>query len=588
MSRLPLAATLLWLAAMLALAAPRATGDASEYVAMAANLASLKPPALTGAEMAAFTALHRTRPGGFELETRRLPELIGRDGRQDMPHMWTYSALAVPGVWLARAVGADDAWGLVALNVVALALLFWLATRRGTGPWTLLLFAGPFIWWVDKPMADLLIGCALGIALLLWPHQGPLALVVLGVAAAQNPALGVVWAAVALYAIVAQPARLRERRWWIGAVIGALVAASAPAYYLWHLGRVSPLTTYATAQWPTPGSLLFPLIDVNMGAVTRFTPGALAALLALTRRDGWRAPAAIPALLAAVVLLAVTSQQPNRNNGGHPDLSRYVIWLWPLALPWLTSLDAVPSRGWRRAGLALLVLTAAWSTWQFRPTLPERYRYPTALATWLWTRHPAWTTPIPESFAERVSHREPGWAPVATPACEKVLLYEGAWPWACPPTETAPAACQAASTFCYANRRDDGSYGIVVVGPAPGVGVLVPERRWTHADQASRWLAQHTTGARDLPDPTTPGMALRASSGVARLQTWAAPDGRVLMHAHGVQDRARLVLRHSAPLRVRIRNPDGVVSDVSATPDDDAPTTLALPAARDLLIEVRW
>lgn len=586
MPRLLLGATLAWLLAMLSLASPRATGDASEYVAMAANLASFRPPALTSAEMAAFTQRHATLPGHFELDTRRFPELVGRDGRQDMPHMWTYSALAVPGVWLARAVGAADAWGLVALNVVALGLLLWLATRHGFGPWTLLLFTSPFVWWVDKPMADLLIGCVLGITLLLWSSHVAVALVVLGLAAAQNPALGVVWAGLAMLSLVQQPARLRDRRWWAGATLGALIAASAPVYYLWHLCRVSPLTTYATPHWPSLGSLLFPIVDVNMGALLRFTPGALAAGLALTRREGWRTPAGWAALLAGVVLLAVTSQQPNRNNGGHPDLSRYVIWLWPLLLPWFTSLDRSSSRTWQRAGVVLLVLTAAWSTWQFRPTMPERYRYPTALASWLWTTHPAWTTPIPEAFAERTSHREPGWAPTATPACEKVLLYEGAWPWACPPRESAPDACRAPDTYCYANRRADGAYDVVLVGPAPGVRPAVAERRWTHADAVSRWLAGRTSGARDATTVTLP-VSVRSTLGIARLQTWVTDDGRLLIHAHDVRDRARLVLRHPTALRITMQPVDGASTDSDATPGDQ-PTTLVLPAARDLLIDIRW
>ena len=39
-------------------------------------------------------------------------------------------------------------------------------------------------------------------------------------------------------------------------------------------------------------------------------------------------------------LLGAISQQPNMNQGGNPDLSRYAIWLLPLALPWLLDADA--------------------------------------------------------------------------------------------------------------------------------------------------------------------------------------------------------------------------------------------------------
>ena len=110
--------------------------------------------------MAAFTAAWAGTGTGFELQTRQLPELQGRDGRWDMPHMWLYPLLSVPFVWVARLAGAGDPWGLVGLNVSMVAGLLWLAARRGAGPWTLTLFASPLVWWLDKPLADLLIACA--------------------------------------------------------------------------------------------------------------------------------------------------------------------------------------------------------------------------------------------------------------------------------------------------------------------------------------------------------------------------------------------------------------------------------------------
>jgi len=93
---------IVWLAAMGLLARPRRVGDASEYVAMAGRLASGKSPAMTAAEMEAFTLAWDDSDAGYELRTRRLPELRGRDGRWDMPHMWLYPLLSVPYVWIAR------------------------------------------------------------------------------------------------------------------------------------------------------------------------------------------------------------------------------------------------------------------------------------------------------------------------------------------------------------------------------------------------------------------------------------------------------------------------------------------------------
>ena len=113
----------------------------------------------------------------------------------------------------------------------------------------------------------------------------------------------------------------------------------APIYYLSRLGRLSPLTSYAAASWPSLTSLLFPLADVNMGVLVRYPPVAIVVMVALLQRRGWREPAALPAALTGVALLLVISQQPNMNQGGNPDLSRYIVWLLPLALPWLLALD---------------------------------------------------------------------------------------------------------------------------------------------------------------------------------------------------------------------------------------------------------
>src|SRR6478736_1892469 len=143
MRRVLVAATVLWLLVMLSLAAPRRVGDASEYVAMAGRLADLGAPTFSAHDMATFTAKWATTDTGFELQTRQLPELQGRDGRWDMPHMWLYPLLSVPFVWVARIASIGDAWGLVALNVSMVAGLLWLAARRGAGPWTLTLFASP-------------------------------------------------------------------------------------------------------------------------------------------------------------------------------------------------------------------------------------------------------------------------------------------------------------------------------------------------------------------------------------------------------------------------------------------------------------
>ncbi len=575
---------LVWLAAMLTLANPRRVGDASEYVAMAGRLASGKPPAMTAEEMAAFTREWAGSPAGYELQTRQLPPLLGPDGRYDLPHPWIYPLLSVPGVWLARAVGLADPWGLVALNLVLVLQVLWLAVRRGAGPWSLTLLVGPLVWWIDKPISDLFIACAVGSAALVWPH--PASIVLLGLAAGQNPALGVVAAAFTLTAVITEPRRLRSWGWMAGVLLGLACAGLPVAYYLARLGRVSPLTIWTgTVYWPPLSSLAFPLLDLNVGFVPRFLPGATAVGLALCNRRGWRAPAAVPGAVGIALMLLAVSQQPNHSQGGNPDFSRYWLWIWPLALPWLLAQDASQRRIVRVTGLALLAAAAVWSTVAFRPTREESYRYPTRLAEWVWRTRPGWSSPAPESFAERTSHREPGWVPTALPGCEKVLLHAGAWPASCPPTSNAPEACRVAGVYCYANARADGGYAFTEAGRQQVPDFVVHDRTWDRADDVSAWVSRRVAGA--VSGERDHAVALvRGAWSVAWRQAWTADDGRLVIYVRDADVGARLALRHAGPVRITVATPSGQVDERRATPGE-APTIVGVPPGAHVLVVIR-
>src|SRR5688572_26365825 len=83
-----------WLAVMTWGASPRNVGDSSEYLGMALNLAGGRPPSLSDGELRGLASASSQPGAGFELETRRIPEMLGRDGRYDMPHTWVYSLIA--------------------------------------------------------------------------------------------------------------------------------------------------------------------------------------------------------------------------------------------------------------------------------------------------------------------------------------------------------------------------------------------------------------------------------------------------------------------------------------------------------------
>jgi hypothetical protein len=110
---------------------------------------------------------------------------------------------------------------------------------------------------------------------------------------------------------------------------------------------------------------------------------------------------------------------------------------------------------WRRFLWSAAVVSALISVVAFHPSVPQNSREPTWLATFLWTRLPAWTNPLPEVFIETQVQVDEPRVPVATSGCEKVLIAgggpnAGVWPSPCYPAPV-PAECQTAGVLCYAN-----------------------------------------------------------------------------------------------------------------------------------------
>ena len=69
--------------------------------------------------------------------------------------------------------------------------------------------------WIDKPSADVLIFTSVAAGLLLWPTRPSVALVLLALAASQNPGFLLIVALFAVWGSIERPARLLCRRWRI-------------------------------------------------------------------------------------------------------------------------------------------------------------------------------------------------------------------------------------------------------------------------------------------------------------------------------------------------------------------------------------
>jgi hypothetical protein len=159
--------------------------------------------------------------------------------------------------------------------------------------------------------------------------------------------------------------------------------------------------------------------------------------------------------LSCACLLAVFGRVGNLNHGATPGISRYGLWLIPLAIPFLRDYRIGSVSKWC-LGVAAIA-GVVWSIAFYRPSLPESYDHPSRAALWIWTHYPSVNNPVPEIFAERLLHQEDIRPIAATPGCEKVLTYNGHWPDRCP--VVLPAQCFLGT--CYANRRRDGTYGFV-------------------------------------------------------------------------------------------------------------------------------
>ncbi len=457
-SKATLAALGLLLLALVAASSPRRVGDGHEYMAMAMNMAALRAPAIGAAEVGGVEAdLARWNFTGLPLN--RHAELRDAAGRQDFFHFWLYSALAVPGLWAVRLVGAHPNYGFVLLNALLFLGAAWAVCRK-LGWWgTAAVFCSPVLWWVDKSHTETFTFSLLAAAFAFLGDAPWWSMVALGAASAQNPPVGVVFAAVAVSVLATESGR-RDRRVWLGAAAGLVTALAHPVYYFARWRLFTPQLLEGTSlRWPSAAEWGAVLWDPNLGLAVHAPLLALlvACALAVTVAAAPRRlaePAIGLSLLAGGAFLLAFAQSTNMNNGGTPGLSRYGTWLVPLAIPVLQRARETASSRCRRGLAVLAVASGAWCVAGFPPAAPERYCQASRVATVVWDRWPWLDNPLPEVFAERASFAEPGLAPIATPGCTKVLLIDGQWPVPCRPVGLPPA-CMLTHGLCYANLVND-------------------------------------------------------------------------------------------------------------------------------------
>jgi hypothetical protein len=527
---------------LLATSRPERVGDAREYLAMAMNLADLGPPALSQADIARVEIqCDQLHLAGMPLTT---PSLRGPDGRQDFFHFWFYSALAVPGIWMARVAGLNPNLGFVALNASLLMGAFWIVSRR-TAWWVVAVtFCSPVLWWVNKTHTEVFTFSLLAVAGVVMRDAPWWAMVCLGAAATQNPPIASLVALVGGTAPLWRRGVWRDARFWIGTATATALTVIHPLYYLSRLGVPNPqLLGGVDPRVPTLKELGAVVWDPNIGLLFHaplFVLTLLAAAVVLAGRPRvWvRSPEVWLAAAGAGVFVAAFAQTPNVNHGGTPGISRYALWLIPLALPaFQRAADAalLASHSWF---LPLVSASCLWCVINFHPGMPESYRTPTRAARVIWERWPWLDDPLPEVFSERVSGEEPGLVPAATADCSKVLLAAGTWPVPCFP-QPPPWACRSRDSLCYANRAD-GRYSFVPLAPrASYVFDRQRQRTWAWSEDPEAAVQKALAGLHwpvlQRVSQSAPGAAVRATWNVS----WT----------YGLQSDAELLVYMARPRR---------------------------------------
>jgi hypothetical protein len=607
---------------MAATSTARRVGDGSEYWAMAEQLGAFHRPSVAPGDLRRLEREAQRIDRGFEASPLRFDHLVAADERQDFPHFWLYPLANVPALWLTRAAGVHPNWAFTLTNCVLLAVAFATVSRHVSVVWSVLILMGPVIWWIDKAHGDLFTLSLLATGCALWYRAPGWTLVIVAVAAAQNPALMPVWL---LIAGVAGVMSMRGASGGVGTLAGAglggAIIALPLVYYMTRLHVWSPLIGYTHPGLPSMRAVVSLLGDPNIGLLANVPVLAVAALAALTigrprsepqattlhptaavpvsrARASWREWAIVAGAWA--ILLAGYSQSVNLNHGATPGINRWTLWLTPwllLIVPVYADAGVQVQRARHTIVLLLAALHVVWSLWFFRPGLPEVYRYPTRVASWLWTHAPAWYAPAPEIFAERVSNREPPVLPTAWAGCTIVLTIDGEWPSPCLPTAPAPATCRGPDVLCYAvpsrvpSANGSGDFSgnasgnqttFVLLGKAPFPSALAPHR-WPADAPFTEALRARVAAAlerdRELRTDAATDATVRAMEGVSWAQVW---KGRsiLLIYVDNVRSGASLRLRADADHRGTLIDLDTnqSLTDIFLPRAGEHPTTFELPA----------
>jgi len=548
--RQTLSVYLLVVVALVAGSTLRRVGDGGEYLALSLNLLHAGRPWLAPGD------LEQRRAEVAQVDeaaAAALPSVVVTEtgGLGVTIHFWLYSAMAAPFVWLASVLRLNPLAGFTPLNVAMLAAAFGLVwDRLGRGV-TWLVMTGPIIWWIDKAHADAFVFATLLVAFVRWRDAPALALVSLGAASAQYPPIAPLIPMFAAAMLLTNRGSRRAGSWWSGAVLAIFLAALHPLYNFWLIGRPSPFLLTTNRQLPSLSEFGAVLVDPAIGVLANF-PGLSLALVTSLVLLVWRAPGRLAsaetalALAAGGLFLLSFTATSNLHHGGTPGMSRFALWLIPLALPLIRLAEEAGGRRVAASLAAIALASFAWSAFAFHPKHAELSREPTWLADYLWTRHPGWNNPAPEVFGE-INGTDDLRLPVATRQCEKALLIGrgregGTWPIPCYPAPI-PARCLEPGVLCYANGRGARVDYVKVASRQPGA-LYRAGRAWPAGAESSVRREMNRAEWWRLQPSWAVGASsmLRATRDIARVHAFEG-DGTLLLILQHTREGAGVTLR---------------------------------------------
>jgi hypothetical protein len=589
----------LWLALAFALcliagSAPRIVGDGGEYLAQALNFSDFNRPSLGRQAIPIIERrIIELEPALAEWSIEQAT-VAGPDRRRDFLHFWFYALLATPFVWVTDFIRVSPLHAFSALNLLLLAAALHVALPRIGASVAVLLFASPLVWWFDKAHTEVFTVALLTIAMVTMGDRPWWALVAAGAAATQNPPITIVVLLIGAAVLVERRIEaLTDRRLIAGAVLGLSLAALQPAYTFLRHGTPSLLLHATQPGFPTGAELAASVFDPSMGLVGNFPiflfgTGLAVAWLAV-RHPGELLTARVGvAAVTTAAFLYSFAQTSNPHHGATPSLTRYALWFIPLSIAVWLPLRERGGAGVRRNLTTAAGVSALVSIFAFHPAVAQNSREPTWLASWLWTQHPGWSTPLPEVFSETLLRVEGLAVPAATPACEKILLAadapgEPVWPVPCLPAPV-PASCQAPGVVCYANRRGD-AYDFVV---APGREVAprrLPDAAWPlHAESHVRKVYLDAQWA-SLVDHASRGFDVLRAQHDVRVVAFG-DNTQFLLVLRPTAPAGVLHFRPEAPLRGRMidASTGGTIADLSFDGVPGDLWTVDVPASQSGLI----